>query len=152
RLAPGALEALVMRPLEAEGALPGALREDGVYVVTGGLGELGLWVAGVLAAKGAIKVRLLGRSALDAGRAAKLEGLRARGAGVAYPAADAADEAALAGVLAGIRERDGALLGVVHCAGIADVDDGGAPSFERARRTLRPKVDGTIALDAATSS
>ncbi|GAA4552149.1 SDR family NAD(P)-dependent oxidoreductase [Amycolatopsis samaneae] len=131
-------------PVRIEPAGPGAVwREDGVYLITGGFGELGRALARGLAARGGTRLALLGRSAPEPEVVRELEEL---GAEVLPLPADVADPAQLADALGRIRARFGALHGVIHAAGVPAgglVTVGGR---EDAERVLRPKVDGTLAL------
>ena len=62
-------------------AAAGRLREDGTYLVTGGLGGIGRLMAGWLADRGARWIVLNGRRAPDAAAAGAIEGLREAGRG-----------------------------------------------------------------------
>ena len=113
-----------------------SLRERGVYLITGGLGGIGLQVAGYLAETVKARLVLTGRSgfpdrtqwpsllALDDDNGLsrtirKIEALEVAGAEVLIASADVADEAAMERVVAQTVERFGRLNGVVHCAGLA---------------------------------
>ena len=127
-------------------------RADSTYLITGGLGVLGLVVAEHLAARGARRVVLLGRTPMppraswadDDPRAASVRRLEAAGVTVRTVAADVTDLAAVRAAL------DVAHLppvrGVVHAAGVVHdellrrLDDG------RVREVLAPKVDGAWVL------
>lgn len=82
-------------------AEPVALAADRSYVVTGGLGALGLRVAHWLAARGARHLLLIGRGAPSAEAAADLTRLREAGCQVRVGRADVSDAAELASVLSG---------------------------------------------------
>ena len=108
-------------------------RVDGTYLVTGGLGGLGLEVARWMVAQGARRLILLGRTQLPPRAAwsgldpasrlgrqvAAIRDLEARGAAVHLASVDVADEAALAEYLETFR-REGwpPVRGVVHAAGV----------------------------------
>ncbi|WP_160174864.1 SDR family NAD(P)-dependent oxidoreductase [Azospirillum argentinense] len=126
------------------------LRRGGVYLISGGLGGLGLIVARHLAGRYGARLGLLGRSPLDAAREAELEGVRALGGEAVYYAVDVADAAAVAAAVADLTGRFGPLNGVVHSAGVADKRLVTDKSMADIRRTLRPKLAGTLALDHAT--
>ena len=131
--------------------LPGGrLKPTGTYLVTGGLGGLGLAVAEQLAELGAGALALLGRSAPGAAAAARIEALRAGGVQVQVWTADVADEERLAGVLAGIRAQSPVLRGVFHLAGV--LDDATWPGITAAglARVWAGKAAGAAALDRLT--
>ena len=136
-------------------------RKDASYLITGGLGGLGLAVASWMVEQGARRLILLGRSKLpprstwkqvDAttpeGRAiAVIQRIEALGANVHLGAVDVADEAQLAAFLEAF-EREGWLpiRGVIHAAGRL-VDR----SLQRLDRqalldVLAPKVKGSWSL------
>jgi acyl transferase domain-containing protein/acyl carrier protein len=114
-------------------AAPTRLRPDGSYLITGGLGGLGLAVAGWMVERGARRLILVGRTGLPAraqwsrvdpasaqGRQiAAIRTLEARGASVQVASVDIADERELATFLGAYREEGWpAIRGVVHAAGI----------------------------------
>ena len=124
-----------------------ALRADGSYLVTGGLGGLGLTLAHWLAAHGAGHLVLVGRGGVRTPAvAAAVEAIRGAGARVTVAQADVGDAAALAQVVAPLTD----LRGVVHAAGL--LDDGLLAEQTEARfeRVLRPKVAGARHLDRLT--
>jgi len=128
------------------------IRADGSYLVTGGLGGLGLSVAGWLAARGAGHLVLVGRSgAASAEQQAAVAGLEARGARVTVAKADIADRAQVERVLGEVAATGMPLRGLVHAAGI--LDDGllQQQTPERFRAVMAPKVMGALHLHALTS-
>ena len=130
---------------------PAAPRRGGTVLVTGGTGMLGGLLARHLAGTGrASEVVLASRSGpAAAGAAALAASVAGRGAGVQVTACDAADRAALAGLLAGTRDK-GPLTMVVHMAGV--VDDGiiGSLTPERVQAVMRPKADAAWHLHELT--
>jgi NADP-dependent 3-hydroxy acid dehydrogenase YdfG len=140
---------------------PTALRVDGSYLVTGGLGALGLLVARFLADNGARHLILTGRSALPDraswddlspghpqwGIVRQLTRLEQRGATVQYVAVDVADEQQMTRWLAAHgSERRPPIRGVVHTAGVVADELLLRMSADTFRRVLRPKVVGTWLL------
>ncbi|MCM5682955.1 SDR family NAD(P)-dependent oxidoreductase [Schlegelella sp. S2-27] len=143
------------------------LRRGGVYLVTGGLGGIGLLWARHLAATQQARLVLLGRNGLPAreewsallarsdldpglrSRLAQLAALESLGAEVLVLKADVADEAALRGALSAARDRFGAVHGVIHAAGEAGGAMLSALTAEDVERAFAAKVLGTQALLAA---
>ncbi|MGH3999231.1 MAG: SDR family NAD(P)-dependent oxidoreductase, partial [Pseudonocardiaceae bacterium] len=120
------------------------LRQDGVYVLTGGLGNIGLRIAEYLAREYRARLVLLGRSASEEQVPAGLRGL---GGEILVRRADVADRARVKEILRETQQRFGAIHGLVHTAGV--LDGGGAMPFldrEDITRALRAKVAGTCAL------
>jgi acyl transferase domain-containing protein/pimeloyl-ACP methyl ester carboxylesterase/short-subunit dehydrogenase/acyl carrier protein len=126
------------------------IRADGSYLITGGLGGLGLQVAGWLAAQGARHLALLGRSAPTPKAAQAIEALRAGGAQVLVLQADVAVAAQLAAALDQLRLALPPLRGVVHAAAV--LDDGFLLQLtpERLAAVLAPKVAGAWNLHTLT--
>ncbi|MFJ3793110.1 SDR family NAD(P)-dependent oxidoreductase [Kitasatospora sp. NPDC090091] len=133
-------------PVAPEPLRDGRFRGDGTYLITGGLGALGLSLAEFLAGRGAGRLALVGRSAPGAAALERIDAIRARGVTVETFAADVADPAAVRRV----REQLPPLRGVVHAAGLLDDATVGSLTPEQLRRVLAPKVDGALNLDAAT--
>jgi NAD(P)-dependent dehydrogenase (short-subunit alcohol dehydrogenase family)/aryl carrier-like protein len=149
--------------LPAAGDRKERLRERGVYLITGGLGGIGLALAEHLALTLKARLVLVSRSGLperptwagvagagaNARLAARIRGverLEAAGAEVFVARADVADREQMAGVLAETERRFGAVHGVVHAAGVAG---GGLIQLKRpeqAASVLAPKVAGTLVL------
>ncbi|HEY2737117.1 MAG TPA: SDR family NAD(P)-dependent oxidoreductase, partial [Thermoanaerobaculia bacterium] len=140
---------------------PPPLRAGGTWLITGGLGGVGLELAGLLArlAKGTLV--LTGRSpfpereswselARGAGRTAetarRLLALEAAGAEVWPAAADVTDAASMHRLLGEVRRRCGRIDGVIHAAGLAGGGLMQLRTVEAAGAVLAPKVHGTLLL------
>ncbi|MEQ9137702.1 MAG: SDR family NAD(P)-dependent oxidoreductase [Thalassobaculum sp.] len=126
-----------LRPLPPPGDGP-AVRADGWYLITGGLGALGLAFAEWLVGRGARRLALVGRRPAGENAVACISRLRAAGAEIRGFAADVTAPAGIEGVLAAL---DGPLSGVIHAAGNASDDPVEA---------LAPKLDGARILDGLT--
>ncbi|HVU69240.1 MAG TPA: type I polyketide synthase [Ktedonobacteraceae bacterium] len=137
--------------------LPPTFQPDGSYLVTGGLGTLGLLVARWMVSQGARRVILMGRTPvpprstwyqLEAGHPQKrlvqeLLQLENMGASIHLAAVDVAQEEQLAAFLNEYR-RDGwpTIKGVVHTAGVVEDELLLRMSTETFTRVLRPKLRG----------
>lgn len=140
---------------DAAGAVPApsAPGAGDVLLITGGLGAVGRALTQALARLGGVHLALLGRSPLDSAGAAWLHELNRAGAASAdYWQADCCEPAQLQGALAAIRDRFGAINGVIHCAGV--LQDGFFVRQEPADWTpvLRTKAYGAQLLDQATAA
>jgi acyl transferase domain-containing protein/acyl carrier protein len=134
-------------PLRPDGKAkpPIRLREGGVYLITGGLGRIGLVLAEHLAMAVRAKLILIGRSALprrdewhqwlathaEEDRVSrgirKVQALEQLGAEVLIVSADVASEEQMQAAITQASERFGTIHGVIHSAGIVG---------EQARRTI----------------
>jgi acyl transferase domain-containing protein/acyl carrier protein len=132
--------------LPAPGDPAAGLRPGGVYLITGGLGALGLAVAEDLARRARGRLVLVGRTLPPARVAAAVDRMTAAGGAVEAVAADVTDAEALQRVRATALARFGRLDGIVHAAGVA----GGGLTELRTRADMLPvlaaKVTGTLAL------
>jgi acyl transferase domain-containing protein len=138
----GRLERLATTVAAAED--PAArLRPDAAYLVTGGLGALGLHVADWLATRGARHLVLLGRRAPSPAAAASIAALEARGVDVRVLSADVSRF----GDLDVLRQPElPTVRGVVHAAGVLADALLARHDAERLRHVLAPKADGALHL------
>lgn len=116
----GGLRTPKLAPLPVTAGTGEALRGDRTYLVTGGLGALGLHTARRLAEHGARHLLLLGRGAPGAEAEKTLEALRDGGVSVRTERADVSDRDDLRRVLDGLGTRHPALGGVFHLAGVLE--------------------------------
>ncbi|MEV0584409.1 SDR family NAD(P)-dependent oxidoreductase [Nonomuraea sp. NPDC050310] len=126
------------------------LREGGVYVVTGGLGGIGLTLAEDLATRTRGALVLLGRSGLNGSRGARAAEAIARmeqaGAQVLVLAADVTDATALREVRDTVLARFGRIDGLVHAAGLPGGGMAEVKDREAALAVMAPKLLGAQAL------
>ena len=144
------------------------LRPQGVYLITGGLGQIGLTLAQYLAATLQARLVLTGRSRFPASAAwdqwlashdesdevsrkiRALQSIEKLGGEVITMQADVADYGQMLEVIANTMARYGSLHGVIHAAGVigkesmCPVQSTGQAEFER---NIRPKVEGTYVLE-----
>ena len=126
------------------------VRPDASYLVTGGLGALGLAVAQWMAAAGAGRLWLVGRRPPSEKVRESVRDLIAAGTSVETADVDVTDAAALADLVARIGSEGPPLGGIVHAAGV--LDDGAALDLDADRylRVVRPKASGAWALHQLT--
>ena len=146
------------------------LRTGGTYLITGGLGNLGLVIARMLSEEAGARLVLLGRTPFparaawdewlrengDDNRIAKairvVRGLEAGGSEVLVARGDVADAASMARVVGEVHRRFGPIHGVVHAAGdlsaaaFVPVEEA---TFESVQRSFRPKAHGILVLERA---
>ncbi|HZP49267.1 MAG TPA: type I polyketide synthase [Vicinamibacterales bacterium] len=124
-------------------------QSDAVYLITGGLGALGLHVANRLVARGARRIVLAGRSGRAASSSA-VDALRAAGADVVIARADVAVRADVERLLQTAASL-GSLRGIVHAAGVLDDGVVVQQEWDRFARVMAPKIAGAWNLHALTS-
>jgi len=151
--------------LPARPGVPRALREGGCYVVTGGLGGIGLALAEGLAGELGAKLVLVGRRGLPpmeewsafcaahgeddetSRRIRKVQALEALGAEVLVVRADVSNADSMRDALAAAEARFGAIHGVIHAAGIAGGGTIALRTREAMEQVLAPKLGATLVLE-----
>jgi phthiocerol/phenolphthiocerol synthesis type-I polyketide synthase C len=127
-----------------------AVSGERTYLITGGLGALGLETARYLAGQGARHLVLAGRQPPSAAAQDAVQRLRADGAQVTVCAADVSRFGDVAAVMTEIRTSMPPLAGIVHAAGI--LGDGLLLQLdaERFRLVAAAKADGAWHLHRAS--
>lgn len=128
-------------------ATDGVIREQGVYVIVGGTGALGLALAKTIASKAAVRLALISRRGAQsaAAREAVAE-IERGGSTVQLFEADGADREAMTRVFADIQHQFGAIHGVVHAAGLAGGGALARRSDGEMDAVMRPKIAGADVL------
>jgi amino acid adenylation domain-containing protein len=142
------------------------LKEEGVYLITGGLGGIGLALAEFLASNYRARLVLTGRSEFPARnqwhrwlnnsnknnkiseRIRKVRTLEKCGAVVWVAQADVTDETQMQEVVARTLEKFGPINGVIHAAGLPDGEMIQRRTRETSEGILAAKVKGTLVIDA----
>ncbi len=145
---------------------PSLLRPGGTYLITGGLGGVGLTLAQFLARSAAVRIVLTSRSQFPARehwdswlaahgedevseRIRKLRSIEAQGAQVMVVRADVTEADQMQCAVAQALERFGALHGVVHAAGVPGAGVIALKSGAMAGQVIAPKIKGTqVVLEA----
>jgi phthiocerol/phenolphthiocerol synthesis type-I polyketide synthase E len=147
-----------------EEQLKGA-RHGGAYLITGGLGGIGLVFAQHLASQAQARLALLGRSFFPAKnewdswiechgdedrtsrKIAELRAMEAAGAEVRVFSADVSNREQMREVVRQARLEFGTVNGVIHAAGVPGNGVIDLKTAESAYEVLAPKVHGTLVLD-----
>ncbi len=127
------------------------INPDASYLITGGLGGLGLSVAGWLVKMGARHLALMGRRGPSLEAQQIIDEIRKSGATVRVVQGDVSEAADVQRVFAEIAESLPPLRGVVHAAGV--IEDAALPSMEPSafEAVLRPKLAGAWNLHRQTA-
>jgi polyketide synthase 5 len=125
-------------------------RPDGAYIITGGLGGLGLFLAEKLAAAGCGRIVLSSRSEPSEELLATIEMIRATGADIVVECGDIAERATADRLVAAATITGLPLRGVLHAAAV--VEDATLVNITDGLldRDWRPKVYGAWNLHEAT--
>lgn len=153
--------------LEGASGARSLLREGGIYLITGGMGGIGLTLAERLARAQHARLVLVGRGPIpergewDAWLAERGEAdpvsqkirrlltLEACGAEVLALSADVTSPAEMGRVVDAARSRFGGIDGVLHAAGVMPGGMMQMKTAEAAQAVLAPKVRGTLVLAEA---
>ncbi|KUI35886.1 polyketide synthase [Mycobacterium sp. IS-1590] len=128
------------------------VRSDGTYLVTGGLGAIGLEIAAHLAAHGAKHLVLTSRRAPSEAIAHRIDTLAAHhDADVRVIAADVADAHDVARLLATVDSELPPLVGIVHAAGEVGTTPLGSLDEAEVDRVFAGKVWGAWHLSEAAA-
>ncbi|MEU0876314.1 SDR family NAD(P)-dependent oxidoreductase [Nocardia brasiliensis] len=120
------------------------------YLVTGGLGGLGLLTVEWLAAGGAGRIVLLGRSAPDSDTRARLDALRTPDCDITFVRGDVADPAVACAAVTAARTGGTELRGVIHAAGVVEDATLRMVTPDLLDRVWRGKAAGAWTLHLAT--
>ncbi|MFN8225880.1 MAG: type I polyketide synthase [Mycobacterium sp.] len=139
------------RAAVAAGAQDAAVRPDGAYIITGGLGGLGLVFATWLAERGAGRIVLSGRREPSADEQRRLDQLGATGTEIAYLRGDLAAPDVAQRLVAAAEETGRLLRGVLHSAGVLDESLVSAVTADGLERVWAAKATGAMRMHLATA-
>ncbi len=126
-------------------------RDDGAYIVTGGLGGLGLFLAAEMAKAGCGRIVLTARSNPTPKARQAIERLRANGADIVVESGNIAEADTAARVVAAAIATGLPLRGVLHAAAVVEDATLANITDELIDRDWAPKVYGVWHLHRATA-
>ncbi|MGF1521110.1 MAG: alpha/beta fold hydrolase [Leptolyngbyaceae cyanobacterium] len=128
------------------------IHSHGTYLITGGVGALGLHVAQSLVRQGAKTLVLLSRRGERPEHLSALTPLRQAGVTVQVEAVDVAIAEEITDLIQDIQAALPPLRGVIHAAGV--LDDGllASQTWTRYQTVMQPKVEGAWNLHRATQN
>ncbi|MGA8327691.1 MAG: SDR family NAD(P)-dependent oxidoreductase, partial [Mycobacterium sp.] len=142
----------LIRRVSAPSGTPLQLRDDATYLVTGGLGSIGLEIAGYLAAHGAKHLVLTSRRAASEAIQQRIDALSAQhGSEFRVVTTDVADAHGVARLLATVQAELPPLAGIVHAAGEIGTTPLGALDDAEVDRVFAGKVWGAWHLSEAAA-
>jgi amino acid adenylation domain-containing protein len=157
-----------IEPMRLEASKPGIpqVKKGGVYLITGGLGGIGLVLAKHLAKKNYTQLVLIGRTILPprhqwesfleksgndenlAKKIREIKTLEQEGVKVLVFSADVSQPEQMQRVITRAEEKLGPIDGIIHCAGLADGEMIQRRTAEISTNIFKPKLEGTLVLDA----
>lgn len=145
---------------------PVEIKENGLYLITGGTGSLGLQIARYLATKAKVKLVLLNRSQFPDEnewdllmentndkfkyKISVIKEIQAMGSQVHFCSVDIARADLLEQTLNKIRDENGMINGIIHTAGVAGNGFVLKRTDEEIKNVIAPKTEGTWLLDHFT--
>ncbi|OZG70452.1 hypothetical protein BTA51_26145 [Hahella sp. CCB-MM4] len=141
---------LVVDPLQSDSYRISPFKHGGVYLITGGMGKLGVIFARHLAAHGDVRLVLAGSSPMDEGKLKVIRELESQGAGVRYFRTDFSNRSSVSEMLSAAQECFGSLTGIFHCAGRTDDDYLINKRLMSTASVVNPKAQGAMLLDELT--
>lgn len=124
---------------------------QGTYLITGGMGALGIATAKWIASRGGGHLVLMSRKNPSPEVLEECQSIEAFGARVFLRAADVANKTQLDEIIAEIDRELPPLRGVFHAAGVVDDALFANLTWPRLQEAMRPKILGARNLDDATS-
>jgi amino acid adenylation domain-containing protein len=151
---------------------PVLLKDKGVYLITGGLGNVGLLMANYISKRVKANIILMGRSEflaedawssylkeneadandITAFKIKRLQEIKALGSEVRLVRADVSDQGQIADVLTKLKQEYGEINGVIHSAGALNKDlflPLNETDNNNCEKHFQPKVQGTLSLSNA---
>ncbi|MBD2364812.1 SDR family NAD(P)-dependent oxidoreductase [Anabaena minutissima FACHB-250] len=125
-------------------------RADSTYLITGGMGGLGLLVAEWMVEKGARHLVLLGRSGANGEVKQSIKTLQQMGAQVMVTQADVVNLEQMTKVIEDIERSLPPLRGIIHAVGVLDDGVLQQQTWERFTKVMSPKVEGAWNLHQLT--
>lgn len=126
------------------------LKENGVYLVTGGAGGLGRIFARFLASRVKARIVLTGRSPIDRNKHEVIREIESLGYEASYIETDISNKDMVFKLIEEIKLKYGKIDGIIHCAGVIRDSFVLKKNPDEMEEVLAPKVFGTIWLDEAT--
>ncbi len=142
------IEEIECMHLESKHSLNDLLNEEGVYVITGGMGYLGVQLTQLIISQSKAKVVLIGRTEISNNNF----GLKNIRDSISYYSADVSDYNQMSLTLEKIREKHGKIRGIFHLAGIVGEGFIKNKSLVNFKKVLLSKVYGTCILYELTEN
>ncbi|MCP4460723.1 MAG: SDR family NAD(P)-dependent oxidoreductase, partial [Cytophagales bacterium] len=123
------------------------LKSQGTYLITGGLGGLGLLFAEHLVKEYKANLILTGRSPLSNEKQSRIDYLQQQGSKVVYLQADISNLVAMKQAIHDAIKKVGVVNGIIHAAGIEGKETIFEKKYQDFAQILGPKIEGTLNLE-----
>ncbi|MBF0441923.1 MAG: SDR family NAD(P)-dependent oxidoreductase, partial [Oligoflexales bacterium] len=127
--------------------IPLPLKEQGVYLITGGTGGLGQIFGRYIAEKINAKLILIGRSEPGPEKLLELKEIESLGSQIIFLKCDISDREKVAELVSEIKTKYKNINGIIHAAGVLRDSYIFKKSKESVYEVIKPKLNGTIYLD-----
>lgn len=134
-------------PEEQFGEKKSEVAEQGVYLVTGGAGGIGLKLVEQLVSEHDIQVILCGRSELSEEKKSRIRKLHQGKSKVVYLQCDITDRQSMDTLRDTVRRQYGEVRGIFHCAGVTKDCSFLKKESSEMQKVFAPKILGTMNLD-----
>ncbi|HYY30191.1 MAG TPA: SDR family NAD(P)-dependent oxidoreductase, partial [Chthoniobacterales bacterium] len=148
----GRLVARFVRLPRGNGHKAPLFRREATYLISGGLGSLGLKVAQWMVARGARELVLTSRRGANGKAAETIREFEGKGVRAVVAVCDIAKEADVSRILSEMRSTMPPVRGVFHCAGMLDDGILDQMNWDRFSAVSAPKVMGSWLLHRGTLS
>ncbi|VEP15655.1 Beta-ketoacyl synthase [Hyella patelloides LEGE 07179] len=142
--------ARLVKQLLAEGSQPFKLRSEATYLITGGMGALGLKVAQWMVQQGARHLVLTSRRGISADNQDEIVSLKQTGAKVLVYQADVCSTGEMNALFEEMRKSMPPLKGIIHAAGVVGFQPLKEIQLSQLETMLSPKVVGGWMLHQLT--
>lgn len=129
-----------------------SLKDDGVYILVGGAGGIGVKVAHMISEKVKSKIVILGRSDINDSKQQLLDQLTAKGSEALYVKADVTSYKQMEDAINTVKEKYGKINGIFQTSGILDDKLIVMKDWESFESVLSPKIIGTWILNEVLKS
>ncbi|NEQ06320.1 MAG: SDR family NAD(P)-dependent oxidoreductase [Moorea sp. SIO4E2] len=140
------------QPTDTATEMPLNFPEDGTYLITGGLGGLGLVIARWMVEQGAKHLVLVGRSSPKEFAQNQLTELKKAGANLVIEKADVSSLEQMTKVVTKIEQSLPPLTGVIHCAAVLEDGVLQQQNWSNFTKVMNPKVQGAWHLHQLTQN
>ncbi|MCP4132525.1 MAG: SDR family NAD(P)-dependent oxidoreductase, partial [bacterium] len=127
-------------------------KENGVYLLIGGAGGIGIKIAEFISEHITCKLVILGRSELSKEKTKQFDALGSSGSDILYLRGDVTHKDQMIQTISTIKEKYGTLNGIIHAGGLLDDKLLMSKDWESFIRVLAPKVAGVWNIHEATKS